>query len=565
MARSLTPTLDLVMTNGEVRQPGFIIEIHDVRSTSQEIVPTRINDVVVFNFQGSPALPAVVGPRDFTADITKIEMTETAGDYAQNGIAASTIVVSIVDPDGGLDPVNNAPTLAQPLASGRWLRQRNVVVIREGDQTVDEADWPVTFTGAIQGQPAQNRNRTTGNSEIVFKAASREVDFIRDQTTSQDFPQNSVFEVMANTIAEIDMGLNLEEINLPAFSSRFTGHASTQFVLESPIVSIAKLMFVDGFMPKFQGDGRLGATDGIISKAPTRSYPESDLIRTLTRPILEFNGVNEVEIIGLSADMTAVIQGTQDLARASITSGFFANDQKIDVRWADDETQQAFNVRMEVDSSIGDGIFNFGSESFTNFPNPDDGGSVRGRIDVDGALAASIVLLSLAGTVYILNSIVPDGVLAPGGAGVTISIGRFIEAITATIIFSILGSVGYGRYRITGQPYEYVFLEIRAIARIEGVLSQDRQTLRIENQLINSQADADNVAERILRRERAKQNTRNVTMIHDLALEPDDVFELGQGLEARRYLINSIRRTLQRGGDHVVTIDCFEVTPGVIV
>ncbi len=327
-------------------------------------------------------------------------------------------------------------------------------------------------------------------------------------------------------------------------------------------------MFVDGFMPKFQGDGRLGSSNGIISKAPTRVYPQSELIRSLTRPILEFNGPNEVEIIGLSADMTAVIQGRQDIARASITSGFFTDDQMINLLWSEDGTQQAFNVRMEVDSSIGDGIFNFGSESFTNFPSVVDGGSVSGRIDVDGALAASIILLILASVVYLGNAAKPDGVIASGtpvATGFTISIGRIAQAVTATIIFSLLGSVGYGSYRITGEPYEYVFLEIRAVARISGIRSEDRETLRIENQLINSQSDADAVATRVLRRERAKQNRRTVTMVHDLALEPDDVFELGQGVTGRRYLIRSIRRVLEPLGQHIATIDCFEVTPGVRV
>ncbi len=101
------------------------------------------------------------------------------------------------------------------------------------------------------------------------------------------------------------------------------------------------------------------------------------------------------------------------------------------------------------------------------------------------------------------------------------------------------------------------------MARIEGVRSEDRQELSIENHLVNSQADCDAAAERVLRRERAKQNARNITMLHDIALEPDDIIELGSGTSARRYVIQSLKRTLRRGTPAVDTMTCFEVTAGV--
>ena len=135
--------------------------------------------------------------------------------------------------------------------------------------------------------------------------------------------------------------------------------------------------------------------------------------------------------------------------------------------------------------------------------------------------------------------------------------------IAGKLIMLILGQAGRGEYRVLGIPYEYIFKEIRAVARIKGIRSEDRQSISVENHLINSQADADERAELILRRERAKQNLRTITMIHDLRLEPDDVFALGLGLDQRRYMIQSISRTLIREGQHLATLNCFEVTAGV--
>lgn len=557
MARPLSPALDAVQRLGQTRRPAFVIEIYDLRSTSGEVTPTRINDVVLSNL-GLGAIPTIVGPRDFTDDVEFVDVNETAGDYVDNGIAASQITFQVADPIGELDPVTNAPTSLDPEALGRWLRQGNVVVIREGDYAVDPSEWVVTFTGTLVGQPGQDRNRTTGASRLFCKALSREQDYVSLTSTTISYPQNTTFQSMAEDIAEVDLGLSVDEINLPTFSTASTAFATTQFVGESPLVSIAKIMFLDGFLPRFGGDGRLQVSFGSISKSPTRFYTESALIRSITRPFLAESAVNEVEIVGLNSEMSQVVQAAQVLARASITTGFFSKDAKIPVRWSEDGTLQAFNVFMQVDASVGDALFSFGGESFTNFPSGIDGGSVSGQIDVDGAYNPALVIIVLA--VLVAAHFIPDG----ASIGSTIPIGRLVEGALTKIAMSILGSQARGQYRIMGSPYEYVFQELRAVVRKEGIRSEDRRSITIENHLLNTQADCDTVAERVFRRERAKQNRRSIEMLHDLILEPDDVIEVGSGLTARRYLISSISRRLTRDGQHLARLEAFEVTAGVL-
>ncbi len=46
-------------------------------------------------------------------------------------------------------------------------------------------------------------------------------------------------------------------------------------------------------------------------------------------------------------------------------------------------------------------------------------------------------------------------------------------------------------------------------------------------------------------------------------MERDDIIELSSGTAARRYSIQSIKRTLRRGTPPVDTITAFEVTAGV--
>ena len=555
MARGLTSTLDQIMTVGELRRPSFTVEIFDIRSTSQAPTPTRINDVVLFNLGSIAILPAIVGPRDFSDDVLSVGVTEVAGDYASQGIAATSITVQVSDPGAFLDPVESpAPD------DGRWLRQGNVIVIREGDLSAPVGSWPITFTGAIQGQPGQDFNRTTGNAVLSAKASSREVDFLRRLNTSRNFNQGETFQDIAEEIAEVDMGLDLDEVNLGTFSTRFTQFKSTQFVEESALTTIAKIMFVDGFMPRFGGDGRLTQTSGQISKGPARVYAGSELPITVLRPILEFNGTNEVEILGLDPNLTKVKQERQELASAGITTGFFSHEAQIPVRWSEDKTQQAENVLFEVLSSIGDSPFAFGSEDFVETLQT-DGGSVEGEISVDGAIFGGIALVGLVVVAWLISLAILD--IAPTTGGPVIPTGRTVTVLAGQAIMFILGQEGRGEYRMLGEPYEYVFKEIRSVARISGIRSEDRQSISIENHLINSEADCDDVAERTLRRERSKQNLRSIRMVYDVKLEPDDVFAIGSGLDERRYMIQSISRVLSRSGDGTATLNCFEVTAGV--
>ena len=554
MARALSASLDAIML-AERREPAFTILIYDIRSTSSAPTPTVINDVVLFNLGLGLPLPAIVGPRDFTDDVIQIEFSENAGDYVNQGISSSGITLQVSDPVEDLDPVENpAP------GNGRWLRQGNVIVVIEGDEQVPEAQWVTTFTGRIRGQPGQDFNRTTATAVLSVRASSREVDFLRRENTTRNFTQATPFQTMAEEIAETDMGLDLDEIDLPTFGVRLTKFTSTQFVMESPLTSISKIMFPDGFMPRFEGDGRLGATSGSITKGATRVYTEFELPVTIRRPILEFNGTNSVEILGLDSELTKVTQERQLLAEAGITTGFFSRDIDIPVAWSEDQTQQAENVSFVVLNSIGDSPIAFGTEDFSENIQS-DGGSVNGEIAVNGSIGAGIALIGLIVGAWLLSLAILD--VAPPTGGPVAPTGRSVTVFAGKAIMFILGQTGRGEYRLIGIPYEYVFQELRAVAQIAGIRSEDRQELSIENHLLNTQADVDEVAERVLRRERSKQNLRTIEMIHDLKLEPDDVFAVGAGLDERRYMIQSIQRRLLREGPHAAVVHAFEVTAGV--
>lgn len=564
MARSLSPELDACMRDPS-RQPAYQVEIYDLRSTAEDVVPTRIGDVVRA-LQGLVVLPAIVGPRVFTDEVTQLELLEQAGDYVGNGIAASSLEFQVIDAAGTLDPLLNPPTDADPTAEGRWLRQGNVLVVREGDTRVDPAEWAITFTGKLRGQVGADRNRTTGNALLIGRASTREVDFLRLLSTSEDFPQATPFSDIATSLAEIDLGLDPDEIALPSFSARTTKFTSTQFLDASPLVSLAQLLFLDGYMPRFDGMGRLTATSGSLTKGPARAYEDGGPIISIVRPMIDSNGPNEVVVVGLNPNKRQVLQGRQTLATAGITTGFFSSRADIPVRWSGDGTLQALAVKLEIDASVADGIFGFGGETFVNGPLGPDGGSTHGTIRVDGGLEASVALASLVAVAWIVAHAKSDAVVAVGTGtvfGHTISLGRLVEGAIGQTLFTILGRIGRGQYRVTGKPYEYVFEEIKATARVTGLRDEDLDSRRIENHLLTTQAECEAVALRTLQRLRAQQNARSVRAVHDLALEPDDVFSVGVGAASRSYLITAIRRRLASSGTVEATYDAFEISLGV--
>jgi hypothetical protein len=545
--RLLTPTLNAAMLD-ERRQPAWKILVYDVRSTTD-----TINNLV-----RGDALLALTGPRDFTKDVLVATLEEVAGDFNGDGVAASSLSLTISDPLGKFDPLL---TLVAPTGDGRWLRDGNVVRVLEGDARVPEADWVTTFTGELVGQAGVRRGRVARASEITMDAVDRAARFLRFPVTSDTFGIGSTLLTIGTLIAQTDMALDSSEILLGGWGAQVTGHFSTQFVEEPPLVALAHLMFPDGFMPRFTGAGKLAQTSGIITKAPARSYPDSDLIQDIERPKHRIKAKNRVTVRGLSATMTKITQPFQKLAEVNITTGFFARDEEIRVTWSEDETKLVQNTRMKVLRSINGGLLDFAAtETYTEEPKSPEG-SVAGTIEVGTGFAPYIIVFFTG--IYIGMQAIPRPVVAPGGSGFTIPVQDVIAAAALSVVMLLMSQIGRGQYQIEGEPFEYVFQEIVGTAQVQGLSEDEVNVLDISNHLIQTQAVADTTAQNVLRREVAKANVRAVTMLVDLLLEPDDVFELAA--ESRKFMIRSQSRTLRRGADAVVAVlDCFEVTPGLV-
>lgn len=519
------------------RRPKWKIEIYDIRSSTGD----TINDIV-----RGLTLETITGPRDFTSDITEYRLNETAGDFATSGVTVPSLDLTLPDPGDGeygiFDPVHNSG----PTELGRFLRRGNVVRLREGDSRVDEDDWPITFTGKLVGQAGVNINRTGGGQATVsVKALGRENDFLNVSLTTRDYLIGESMNAIGTDIAQADMGLDASEIEFSSWgATQLNGHLSLQFIEIPPLVAIAGVMMGAGVMPRFNGEGKLTQSDGLITQNPDRVYTNRRLITSIVRPFSDVDPVNCVLILGLDADQIKISQPIQDLiSDLHITTGYFTNDEEIDIFWTEDRRLLAEDIVFEVIKSANGGIsFLGGGESFVTIPASIGTGTIGATLTISTGYAPYILVA--VGNIYISLAAIPDAVLAFGG-GVTVSIGRIIQALALAIILILMTKIGKGQYRFRGAPFDFVYLELRGQHESPGLTTETRKKVQIKNQTLQTQDIVDTVAKNTYDRQQSLGSIRQVIMLPDLKLTPDDVFEL-PGTDLEQYQIQAQQRTGRR-------------------
>lgn len=556
MSRTLSPGLDVIARGDTVRRfPGWSVEVYDVRSTTD-----TIRDVVVDN-----VLQAETGPWDVSDLVKQVAIVEQAGSYVTGAVAATSITVTIVDALGTLDPMLTA---VDPAAEGRFFRAGNVVRIREGDHQVPVEEWPITFTGVFLGQSGYDRNLPDGTSELRLFAVGREATFLHYKRTTEAFNNEgggtSYFE-MAESVATKEMDLDQDELDFPSFGSATIPHLSVQLVDENPITMLARIMFLDSLIPKFTGDGKLSAIADRATGTAARIYTTRDHIRAILRPQSNVDAANSIVVIGLDAQLSRVDQPRQTLATLDITTGFFTQKERVKVYFRDDRSLMADNVKLLVLRSINGGLLPLGGdEEIELIPSgdPDQVGTVGVLLKTESGFAPWLVVFFMSS--YVAASFFPDN-WAGQFSGVTIRIGTLVQGISLAQAMLVLMQIGRGSYAFEGDPFEYVFKEVREAARLEGVTEfAGKNEIEIQNHLVSTSQQAKDTAFQALFRAQAEKYPRTIRMLHDLAVEPNDIIEFQD--DGSRYLVGRITRTLTLDpGAAVVTISAFDISASVSV
>jgi hypothetical protein len=337
------------------------------------------------------------------------------------------------------------------------------------------------------------------------------------------------------------MGLDADEIDWVNWGAQVNGHLSLQFVELPPLVAIANLMMIDGMMPRFNGEGKLTQTLGLITQNADRVYTNLRQVISIVRPFSESSPPNSVLVIGLDSETTPIAQPAQDLRELHVTTGYFTQDEAIEVFWSEDKRLLANNISLKIIKSANGGLSLLGGgEEFSTLPAPIGTGTVGATLVISTGFAPYVVIFLTV--VYVTLSAIPD-LVASLIIGETISVGRVIQAIALAAILILMTKIGKGHYVLSGEPFENVYLELRGQAELPGLTTETRNQITISNQVLQSQADVDSVARNQLFRQQTLAAARSAEMIPDLALTPDDVFEVPG---PKRYQIQVYERSGMR-------------------
>lgn len=555
--RPLTLALDEIsLGNTAKRQPAWQVLLYDVRSGENTVA-----DVVT-----GATLATQTGPLDITPILKSLKIEENGGDYIADGVASSIIQGECIDADGLYDP---DLVISDSDALGRFFRKGNVVRVLEGDERVAAADWPMTFTGRLAGQAGYRRGRAPLRASLTFKAYSREATFVPFERTSVQFLYGTTYLAMAEAVASGEMGLETGEMNLFGFGTKVLQHEFSTLAQLNPMAMLAKIMFVDGFLPVFDGAGVLTQTSGLVTDDSDRFYAHTDHIASIDRPLSEVQPPDAVCVVGLEYFTRRVDQPRQTIAKMSVTTGYFTNGEDLTVYWTDDKTQLADNVEPQMLKSVNGGMGLGGGENFFPIPSPSaqQVGTIGYRVTISTGFAPWVAIFLMA--TYVGLAALPDYVQGEGvGIGVvvvfgfTISWGRILQAIALAAALLVMTRLGRGEYRFWGEPFEFVFKKIPECAAVEGSSEFDRKEVEVENHLIDNRPDGKWIAGQLLFRQAARGRPRNIEMLHDLALQPDDTMELLT--DNRRFLISSIERTLERGATKIAAnLKAFEITTNI--
>ena len=561
MSLPLSPLMDLIaLGETETRSPAFSVFVYDIRSMMNTVADVVLDGSVDANPAG---LHDLTGPLDITGLVKSIKVQENGGDYVASGIPNSNIQATLLDPDGIFNP--NA-TRTDPLAPGRWFRRGNIIRIRVGDEQVPEAEWVDKFFGRIKGQVGYDSSRVNNRRELTFKAYGREANFIGIERTSTEWKNDgTLYFDMAEDVATGEMGLSLGEMDWAGFGTTALLHGSLTLAKEPAMSMLAKILFVDGLLPKFRGDGRLVTTSGLVTASSSRFYSSNNPIRTLSQPQAEVQPADAIKVVGLSAVQARIDQPLQVIGELSVTTGYFTQDEDLYIYWSDDRTALADRVQVRTIKSVNGGmtLLGGGERYFPiTSPSPNSTGTIGFRITIDTGYAPYVAIFLL--TVYVVLSFIPDLIVGFGiGAisGVTISIGRVIAAGALAAAMILMTKVGRGQYRFEGEPFEYVFAEIPERAAVNGISEFELTEIEVFNHLVADAEVGKVIAREILKRQQARGRPRRITMLHDPSLEPDDTFELTE--TGDRYLVESISYTLERGKPVIANVAAYDVTDNI--
>ena len=460
---------------------------------------------------------------------------------------------TLVDPGGWFHPDNGA--------FRKYLQDAAVIRLAEGDEALDEEDWITTFTGQIHGQVGWRLSRRTGQmvAKITVFSRGETQAFKRRKITSKEYTAGTDLGVALYDICKTFMGLTSREIRIPEVIGRQFKHKVNQLSQVTPWEGITSILEVVCYQPWFDGEGKLTAINKNLNRVSARTLQDYVRFIEIEVPERSQDAINKVIVIFLDATLERVDGPEQILGTAQVTTGFFSLKEELETWWSEDHKQRADATYMKVIKSVNSGILPVGDEEYEQVD--EFHGLITVRIHVWVPILATLLAVE-----YLLAAFIPDKTqggqpvaVPPGGGwgvtlpfGMTLSLGRILQAISLIGILLIMMSIGSAQYEVWGTPYDYAYLEKKSVAIEDGLEYWLENEKEIKNDFIGTHDQADTVAVTELIWEKSRSWPRRIVIEDDPGLEPGDIIALPDG---RKFVITGLSKKVKRGEVVDMTVD----------
>lgn len=527
--RDLSASMQIA-TTAAYRAPRFKVYLWDTLSTN------------------APNMQAIV--RGLADTDFRLEVTENV----ENGLRiqdpgdrrASRLTMSLVAPDNRFNPDGGG--------FARFIQEGAIVRVLEGDAHVPEDEWVWTFTGHVRGQAGFSFSRDAIDRKTEITAYSRLANpkYSKMTFTSRTYGRFTDYGQIILDILLNVMGLTPEEVSrIDTSLGKVTQFSSSSIVGLTPLEAIDKILETVGYFGDFDGEGIFRFVDRDMARSADKVDPDIIcFIQSFRVPSADVNVYNSISVIGLDKNITETEHPGEDLATAQLQAGFWRPRESVIVEWSKDRSARAKDTEVEIITSIQDTLM-FGGLATEEYNELDD---FSGRIQVDITNYLGTLLIAI-GVTFALQAALGDTITFPGG--LTIPIGRIVQAVTSQLIFRTLATVSTGQYKVVGTLLIPVFKEISVVVTQEGVPDYLLNRKEIRNDWLNEQEELLDVAQRELMFEYAQGKPRQLSILNDLNLEIGDIIYVpfGGGL---RLWIESISKTITRDEIPVMDISAYK-------
>lgn len=526
--RSLTSNQKAI-NNALVRKPDFNLYIWDILSDD------------------APTIAEIIGntaDTDFRLDATQFVQDGLSVNFSGDRTAANCNF-TLADTTDRFNPHGGE--------YARFIKEGNVVRLQEGDQDLSESEWIYTFTGHIRGQSGFSVDRGSLRRVVDVSVYGRRATpkYNKMTFTGQNFGRGLDYGQLIQDVATNQMLLTTAEFSRVDYVlGRGTQFNSNQIVEMTPLEAIDKILEAVGKVSCFDGNGILRNYSKDLARVVDKTYTNLALIQSISIPSTDVDAVNSISIVGLDKNITEIENPDQELARANFTVGFWRPKHSVEVQWSQDRSTRAKDTEMEIIHTINDSlILDIGKEEYLEL---DD---FSGRITADiSQYVQGLVFLSLI--LVVAQAAIGDLVVSFGG-GLTVPVGKILQAATQKIISHTMQLISTGEYLIKGTTLTPIYKEFSVKVTATGVPDFLLNEKEIKNDFINEQQHALEIAQIELLYEYAQKEPREYVVVNDWEIEIGDIVFLpfAGGL---RIWIDSYSKTISRGQVPLMTVTGYK-------